>query len=166
MRTANRVAINSLALYANMLVTMGVSLLATRFVLQALGSTEYGAYALIANIVAMFSFINVAMSVATQRYISYAMGTGDMENVKEVFYNNVLIHICIAAVLAVVIFVAGVPAVECWLKIPPEIRTESLIVLLCMVINVVFLVVDYKRLYSQVLLLKMIKVGLKKELIV
>lgn len=142
MRTANRVAINSLALYANMLVTMGVSLLATRFVLQALGSTEYGAYALIANIVAMFSFINVAMSVATQRYISYAMGTGDMENVKEVFYNNVLIHICIAAVLAVVIFVAGVPAVECWLKIPPEIRTESLIVLLCMVINVVFLVVS------------------------
>ena len=92
MRTANRVAMNSIALYANMVITMGVSLLATRFVLQALGSTEYGAYALIANIVAMFSFINVAMAVATQRYISYAMGTGDVENVKEVFYNNIIIH--------------------------------------------------------------------------
>lgn len=142
MRTANRVAMNSIALYANMVITMGVSLLATRFVLQALGSTEYGAYALIANIVAMFSFINVAMAVATQRYISYAMGTGDVENVKEVFYNNIIIHICVAALLAVIIFVAGVPAVECWLKIPPEMRTEALIVLLCMVINIVFIVIS------------------------
>lgn len=142
MRTANRVAMNSIALYTNMVITMGVSLLATRFVLQALGSTEYGAYALIANIVAMFSFINVAMSVATQRYLSYAIGTGDVENVKEVFYNNIVIHICVAAMLAVIIFVAGVPAVECWLKIPSEIRTEALVVLLCMVINVVFIVVS------------------------
>ncbi len=141
MRAANRVAMNSIALYTNMVVTMGVALLATRFVLQALGSTQYGAYTLIANIVAMFSFINVAMSVATQRYLSYALGSNDTEKVKEVFYNNVVIHICIATLLALIIFVAGVPAVECWLKIPQEIRTESLIVLLCMVVSVVFIVV-------------------------
>ena len=142
MRAAGRVAVNSVALYANMLVSMGAALFATRFVLQALGSTEYGVYALIANIVAMFSFINVAMSVATQRYISFAMGGGDAKRVSAVFYNNRLVHSCIAIILAFLLISFGVPAIEYWLAIPQEIRGEAFVVLLCMVVGVVFLVLS------------------------
>ena len=142
MRAASRVALNSVALYTNMIVSMGAALLGTRFVLQALGSTEYGDYALIANIVAMFSFINVAMSVATQRYISFAIGSGEAGRVKEVFYNNVVIHICIASILAIFLVAVGIPAIEYWLDIPREIHGVALVVLLCMIIGVVFIVVS------------------------
>ena len=142
MRAASRVALNSVALYTNMIVSMGAALLGTRFVLQALGSTEYGAYALIANIVAMFSFINVAMSVATQRYISFAIGSGEAGRVKEVFYNNVVIHICIASILALFLVAVGIPAIECWLDIPREIHGVALVVLLCMIVGIVFIVVS------------------------
>ena len=58
---ANKVAINSLALYVNMVVTMGATLLGTRFVLQALGRADYGIYALIASMVALFSFLNLSL---------------------------------------------------------------------------------------------------------
>lgn len=142
MRAASRVALNSAALYTNMIISMGAALLGTRFVLQALGSTEYGAYALIANIVAMFSFINVAMSVATQRYISYAIGSGDVGKVKEVFYNNVVIHLCVASLLALILLVAGIPAIEYWLDIPRELLGVALVVFLCMIIGVVFIVLS------------------------
>ena len=43
MQNVNKVAINSIALYLNMIVTMGATLLGTRFVLKALGDMEYGA---------------------------------------------------------------------------------------------------------------------------
>ena len=56
MSAAGRVLLNSMALYANMGVTMVASLLATRLVLQALDGEEYGVYVLVANVVAMFSF--------------------------------------------------------------------------------------------------------------
>lgn len=142
MKTANRVALNSVALYANMVTTMGVTLLATRFLLQALGSTQYGIYALIVNIVAMFSFINVAMSVATQRFISFAIGNGVFERVKEVFYNNIVIHIWIAVILSALLFALGIPAIEYWLDIPADMRSDTLVVLFFMVVNVVFLVMS------------------------
>ena len=72
-----KVAFNSIALYVNMIVTMGVSLLATRYVLQAMGKETYGVYAVVANVVALFSFLNVAMAAATQRFISYSLGQRD-----------------------------------------------------------------------------------------
>ena len=39
MQNVNKVAINSIALYLNMIVTMGATLLGTRFVLKALGGS-------------------------------------------------------------------------------------------------------------------------------
>ena len=91
MNNSKRIAYNSIALYANMIVTMGVTLLGTRFVLEALGTQDYAIYALVANIVALFSFLNVAMAGATQRFLSYALGKGNNEEVKEIFYNSCII---------------------------------------------------------------------------
>ena len=65
-----RIVINSISLYANMVITMVVSLIGTRIALNALGEEKYAVYALVANIVALFSFLNVAMAGATQRYLS------------------------------------------------------------------------------------------------
>ncbi len=128
---ANKVAINSLALYVNMVVTMGATLLGTRFVLQALGRDDYGIYALIASMVALFSFLNIAMAAATQRYLSFAMGEQKDEDLHAIFYGSVLIHLLIAAGVAAVLLVGGSIAVEHGLEIAPDMRGAAHVVLWC-----------------------------------
>ena len=51
-----------------MFVTMIVSLYTARVVLLALGADDYGIYNVVGGIVVLFSFLNTAMSNATQRF--------------------------------------------------------------------------------------------------
>ncbi|MDR2955362.1 MAG: hypothetical protein LBV43_09795 [Prevotella sp.] len=99
MNAANKVALNTIILYAKMLVTMGISLYSTRLVLNALGATDYGIFNLIAGVIAMLSFLNAAMTVSTQRYLSYHQGTGDFEMQKKVFTNSWILHIIIGIIV-------------------------------------------------------------------
>ena len=69
MNNSGRVILNTGFLYANMLVTLAVQLIAVRLVLQALGPVDYGIYSIIAGLVAMFAFMNVAMSAANAFYL-------------------------------------------------------------------------------------------------
>lgn len=140
MSNSKKIAFNSIALYANMVVTMSVTLLGTRFVLQALGREDYAIYALIANIVALFSFLNIAMAGATQRFLSYALGKGDTDEIKTIFYNSSIIHKFIALFSTTLLLVIGIPAIEFWLEIPPTTHAKAIAVLLSMIGGVVFIV--------------------------
>ncbi|MCM1107554.1 MAG: MATE family efflux transporter [Clostridium sp.] len=140
MNSTNRIAVNSMALYINMIVTMIVSLISTRFILDALGSTEYGIYALIANIVSMFSFLNVAMSAASQRYLSYAIGANEEQQVKNIFYSSLFIHLCIAAILIISLSICGLLFIGHLLDIPANSVDKARIVLFCMIAGVFFTV--------------------------
>lgn len=141
MQSTSKVALNSAALYLNMLVTMGATLLGTRYLLQALGQTEYGVYVLVADIVAMFSFLNVSMAAATQRFLSYSIGEGKEDKLKEVFYNSITIHIVIAMMVMLIFLLLGLPAVEYWLDIPQVMRGDAIVVLFCMAVSTFFVIV-------------------------
>ncbi|MCD8265881.1 MAG: hypothetical protein LUC33_01870, partial [Prevotellaceae bacterium] len=86
MESSNRVILNSGFLYANMLVTMVVQLISVRLLVNALGIADYAIYSLVAGVVALFAFINVAMAASTQRFISFAIGEGKEDNIREIFY--------------------------------------------------------------------------------
>jgi O-antigen/teichoic acid export membrane protein len=92
---SSKVAFNTGILYAKMLLTMGVSLYSTRVVLNALGTSDYGIFNLIAGVIAMLSFLNVAMTVSTQRYLSYHQGTKNFSMQKKIFSNSWVLHIFI-----------------------------------------------------------------------
>ena len=62
-----RIAKNTLLLYIRMLFIMVVSLYTSRIVLATLGISDYGIYNVVGGIVIMLSFLNGAMSTATQR---------------------------------------------------------------------------------------------------
>ena len=138
MKTANRVAVNSLALYVNMCVTMLATLLGTRYVLEALGREEFGLYALIGSIVAMLSFLNVAMAAATQRFLSYAIGANDAHKVNEIFYTSVVIHLLISVGLSVLLLAGGEYMIYHVLDIAPSMYRLAEIVLWCMIAGVMF----------------------------
>ena len=65
-----RIAQNTLSLYFRMILTMAVSLYTSRVVLSTLGVEDFGIYNVVGGIVAMLGFLNGAMSVATQRFLS------------------------------------------------------------------------------------------------
>ena len=63
-----RIAKNTLMLYVRMLLSIVVSLYTSRVVLQTLGIEDYGIYGVVGGVVAMFSFLNGAMSGVTNRF--------------------------------------------------------------------------------------------------
>lgn len=96
-----RIAKNTLLLYFRMLFTMAVSLYTSRVVLNTLGVEDFGIYNVVGGVVAMFGFLNSAMSSSTQRYITFELGKNDFEQLKKVFNTSVSIHAFISVVILI-----------------------------------------------------------------
>lgn len=92
----NRIAKNTILLYFRMLITMGVMLYTSRVVLSSLGVEDYGIYNVVGGVVAMFSFLNAAMTSSTQRFLTFEIGRGNIERLKQVFVTSVNLHILIS----------------------------------------------------------------------
>ena len=140
MKAINKVLINSLSLYINMAVNILVTLLGTRIILDEMGETKYGVYTLIASMVAMLAFVNAAMTAASQRFLSFSLGTGNLKNLKENFYSSMVIHIFIAVFLFALLSVGGVYLIENVLSINAELISSTYVVLGCMIVGICFTV--------------------------
>jgi O-antigen/teichoic acid export membrane protein len=70
-------------------------------VLAALGFSDYGLYNVIGGIIAMFTFINGAMSNMTSRFITFHLGQRDYKRLSEVFSMAFFIHCCLAFVILI-----------------------------------------------------------------
>lgn len=102
-----RIAKNTLMLYFRMLLMLVVELYAARIILQTLGVSDYGLYNVVGGIVAMFSFISATLSTGTQRFLTYALGEGNIEKMKSVFSTASYLHVLIAIFVFVVSEVVG-----------------------------------------------------------
>lgn len=98
---------NSFFLYIRMFLSIIVSLYTSRVVLQTLGATDYGVYGLVGSIVTLFTFLNTSMSGATSRFLTYEIGKGNKEKLKETFSTAMSIHIGIAIAIFVCVEIAG-----------------------------------------------------------
>ena len=94
-----RIAKNTLLLYIRMFISIIVGLYTSRVVLAVLGVDDYGVYNVVGGIVAMFSFLNSAMTAASQRFISYELGTKNFDKLKNIFSTSVEIHVVIALII-------------------------------------------------------------------
>ena len=72
-----RIARNTVVVYVRLLVTTAVGLLTSRFVLQALGVSDYGLYNVVGSIIGLFAFISASLSVTTIRFLNYEKGKPD-----------------------------------------------------------------------------------------
>ena len=88
-------------LYVRMLFIMAVQLFTSRVVLNTLGVVDYGLYNVVGGIVTMFAFLNGAMVTSTQRYITFELGKGNMQRLKEVFTTCVQIHFIISLIIII-----------------------------------------------------------------
>ena len=98
-----RIAKNTIMLYFRMMVTMIVGLFTSRVVLNTLGIEDYGIYNVVGGVIAMFSFVNGAMSNATSRYLTVALGQQNWELLTKTFRVSLTIH----AIIALLIIILG-----------------------------------------------------------
>lgn len=107
MTAANRVAKNTAILYGRMAITVFISLYATRLVLAALGASDFGIFNVVGGAIVMLTFLNNAMTAATQRFMSYAQGEQNKDKQKSIFNVSVVLHLLIGIVLIIILEAAG-----------------------------------------------------------
>lgn len=97
---------------------MAVTLYTSRVVLNALGVEDYGIYNVVGGIIIMLSFVNSAMTAATQRFLTFEMGAERMDHVKTVFSTSVIIHFALALLILILGETVGLWFFNTQLNIP------------------------------------------------
>lgn len=100
MQASNRIIVNTLVQYTRTILNILLSLYSARIVLEYLGAEDYGIYALVAGVVSMLSFLTNSLISSTQRFLSINQGKGNLENMKSVFSNSLLLHILLGLFIA------------------------------------------------------------------
>ena len=103
MQGTNRIIINTVVQYIRTIINMVLSLYSSRLVLEILGVEDYGIYALVGGVVSMLSFLNNSLVASTQRFLSVNQGKGNLENLKSVFNNCLILHIVLGFFITIVL---------------------------------------------------------------
>ena len=111
-----------------MLIMLFISFFTSRVILQSLGVVDYGIYNVVGGVVAMFSFFNAALSGATGRFLSYEIGVGNKEKLKNTFQSAVAIHFLIGLFIVILIETVGLWYVKSKLNVPLERLDAAIIV--------------------------------------
>lgn len=105
--TNKTIAINTIILYAKLVITTIAGLITTRFALKALGVDDYGLYAVVGGIVSIINIVNSIMILTSNRFIAVAIGRGDMVDANEQFNVNLVFHALFAIITIIIIFPIG-----------------------------------------------------------
>lgn len=121
MNTTNRIIFNTIILYVKMLIVMFINLWTVPLLLRALGQSDYGLYQLVAGVITMLTFINAAMTVSTQRYMSVAMGESNNEKRLNTIYNvSLLLHLVIGLGIVIILEILTPFLFHGFLNIEPD----------------------------------------------
>ena len=115
-----RIAKNTLLLYLRMIVVMLVTLYTSRLVLAALGVEDYGIYQVVGGLVAMFTILSGSLSVSTSRFLTFALGTGDVEQLRKTFATVRAVHIILAISMFLICELLAIWFLKTKLTIPPD----------------------------------------------
>lgn len=115
-----RIARNTLMLYLRMGASMLVSLYTARIVLGALGEVDYGILNVVTGCVAIFTFLNGALSGSASRFLTYELGRGNTEQLKRTFRATVIIHLFLALIIIILSETIGLWLLTHKIIIPAE----------------------------------------------
>ena len=116
---------NAAATYARSLVALLLGLFSSRWVLQALGATDFGLYAVVGALVGVFAFVGGLLNVSVARHYAFSIGAnGSADELRKWFSAAFLIHFVLALAVGVLGWPLGEWAVRNILAIPPE-RVET-----------------------------------------
>lgn len=115
-----RIAKNTMFLYIRMFLIMGVTLYTSRVILDKLGVEDYGLYNVVGGVVGILSFLNGTLSIGSSRFITVALGRGNMTILKETFSTAFYSHLGLSLIMVVLLETIGLWFVFNELVIPDE----------------------------------------------
>ena len=142
MSTANRVIKNTIWLYVKVGVQLFTTLLATRIILNTLGASDFGIFNIVGGAIAMLGFLNTSMAVATQRFMSYSEGEGNVERQKAIFNVSVVMHLSIAAITCLALFILGFVLFNGVLSIPSGRDNAACFVYASLIVSTIFTIIS------------------------
>ena len=120
MNPSQRIAFNATATYARAVFAAGLALFSSRWVLNALGHTDFGLFILVGSIIVFITFLNVVMAGSASRHFAYSIGQGDSAEVNRWFNTALSIHLCLAVGLVLIGWPIGEYVIARILNIPAE----------------------------------------------
>lgn len=103
-----------------MLFLMLIGLYTSRVILYSLGVEDYGIYNVVGGVVSMFTMISGALSASISRFITFELGSGNLENLKTVFSSSVTIQILLSLFFVILAETIGLWFVNTKLVIAPS----------------------------------------------
>lgn len=140
MSANSRIARNTLYLYLRMFVLLILGLYTSRAIFNALGESDYGTNNVVTGFITLFTFLHATMTGATTRYITFYLGKGDNERLRDVFSMATKIHAYIALVIVLLAETVGLWYV-CTKMVIPEGRMMAAMVLYQLSIATTFLLI-------------------------
>lgn len=122
-----RIAKNTLIVYIRLFVVTVVGLLTSRFVLQALGISDYGLYNVVGGVIALFSVLAGSMSSTTIRFLNIEIGKQD-GNPNKIFNICQITHIAFAIIVLLLAESIGIFYILNYLKVAPGKEADAMFV--------------------------------------
>ena len=134
-------AFNTVVLYIKLIITIIISFVASRLVLDALGASDYGLYNVVGGIVTMLNTLGAGMVATSYRYMAVEIGKGEEGNPNKTYNTILIIHLALAAFLILICETAGVYYVNNYLNVAEGKIPDALFVLHFSVLATVFSVI-------------------------
>ena len=127
MNPANRrIALNTAYMYVRFVTLMAVGLYTSRLVLSVLGVSDYGIFAVVGGVMALFTFLSNALATATSRFLNTEMGRGG--DVNATFNINLLLHVALALLIFLLAESVGLWYIHSGLNVAPGRLDDALFV--------------------------------------
>ena len=127
--SARRASRKASLLMLRSVFTIIIGLYTSRITLNALGVEDYGIREVIGGLLPAFTFIASILASATSRFLTFEIGRGDEQAIRETFTATFFAHLVLAIILVGVCEVAGIYLLHHKLTIPAERMNTAMIVL-------------------------------------
>lgn len=122
-----RIAKNTIIVYTRLFVVSIIGLFTSRYILQALGVSDFGLYNVVGSILAILSFLSGSLTTTTTRFINIEEGKKD-GNTNNIFNSCLLIHIAVAALLLILAETIGILYIKNYLNVPKGMEGPAMFV--------------------------------------
>lgn len=96
---SKKIMSNTILLYIRMVFVVIIGFYTSRVILEVLGVADYGVYSIVGSVVTLFTFLSTTMSSATSRFITYSLGKGINEDLRDVFNTSIRIHLVLSLLI-------------------------------------------------------------------
>jgi O-antigen/teichoic acid export membrane protein len=132
---------NVFIVYGQLIISSIIVLLSTKYQIKNLGLSDYGLFNLISGFVVALSFINTALSVSSQRFLSFYMGK-DKNRLKNIFTSSLLLHLSIGIIISIILIGIKEHMLTSVFNLLPNEISKGNVVYNTLIISVFFTVVS------------------------